>query len=124
MQWKKSDKEERGIDQRRHLLLDHQSQFNVKMLRNQGGRELSKLTTHSLAGVSEYRMEASAALQLCTAGCYVVQQFQCTVFCIEGCCRLVQPQIWRVRECSSALLGRTSPVQKYKLQAATNTFPF
>ena len=71
------------------------------------------MSTHSPAGVSEYEVQASPLQLPPTLHC---RQQQCTVCCIERCSSRPCSLRWRVRECSSALLG-SSP--RAKVQAAS-----
>ena len=121
MQWKKSDKEERGIDQRHHLTPLSPVRVSLTLvLRNQwrAGQGDNSLTGRGprVRGAS---IPSAAPSQLCTAG-YVELPQQCTVRCIE----LQQARAASEGEYESAAAPccKLPPVQKYKLQAATNTF--
>lgn len=126
MQWKKSDKEGRGIDQRHHLTSPPstvRSWFNFSV--GQPAESSARwqwvvlCRRHSPAGVSEYEVQAHL-------------QLPPTVHCqLHYVAAAVHSALHRALQARAASDGEYEsaaapcwivPVQKYKLQAATNTF--
>ena len=100
MQWKKLDKEGRGIDQRRHLT-SPPSPVSVRLTLEESAERLARwcfaVTTHRPGSQStRCKPICSSSLQLCTISYIVLQQQHRRVFC-SGCCRPVQPQMESTR---------------------------
>ena len=112
MQWKKLDKEGRGIDQRRHLT-SPPSPVSVRLTLEESAERLARwcfaVTTHRPGSQStRCKHPLCSSLQLCSSALHrALQQARAAS---DGEYESAAAVCWRV------------PVQKYKLQAATDTF--